>query len=173
MAEIEAEVHAQINDFASRGLRCIGVARAEDPEAQHWIMSGLLPLFDPPREDTKETIETALRMGVRVKMITGDQLAIAQETARRLGMGSEKIYTAVAFNKAEQEELARERTEGVKHHRIDGDISPFHKMIEDSDGFAQVCFSAFSLRCSQHIRCFPKPSSRLCDVCKWKNTTLV
>lgn len=44
------------------------------------------------REDTKETIETALRMGVRVKMITGDQLAIAQETARRLGMGSEKIY---------------------------------------------------------------------------------
>lgn len=49
------------------------------------------------REDTKETIETALKMGVRVKMITGDQLAIAQETARRLGMGSEKIYPFVSL----------------------------------------------------------------------------
>lgn len=49
------------------------------------------------REDTKETIETALKMGVRVKMITGDQLAIAQETARRLGMGSEKMYFLTCF----------------------------------------------------------------------------
>jgi magnesium-transporting ATPase (P-type) len=156
-------------------LRCIGVARCDDPDASDkWVFEGLLPLFDPPREDTKETIETALRMGVRVKMITGDQLAIAQETARRLGMGSEKIYpsspsfspsllsslpplytssthtcdvlllyfnyTAAAFAKAEQEELERERLEGVKHHTVGGvrEISPFHKMIEESDGFAQV-----------------------------------
>eukprot|EP00026_Physarum_polycephalum_P001490 Phypoly_transcript_01492.p1 GENE.Phypoly_transcript_01492~~Phypoly_transcript_01492.p1 ORF type:complete len:1043 (+),score=172.20 Phypoly_transcript_01492:156-3284(+) len=135
--EIDEEVHRQINDFALRGLRCIGVARAEDPEGKQWVFEGLLPLFDPPREDTKETIETALRMGVRVKMITGDQLAIAQETARRLGMGSEKIHTAAAFAKAEKEELQRERTEGVTHHTV-GQKSEFHQMIEDADGFAQV-----------------------------------
>lgn len=92
MKEIEDDIHRQINEFAARGLRCIGVARADDEEGKQWVMEGLLPLFDPPREDTKETIETALSMGVKVKMITGDQLAIAQETARRLGMGSEKMY---------------------------------------------------------------------------------
>jgi H+-transporting ATPase len=50
--EIDEAVHKQINDFALRGLRCIGVARADDPEGQHWIFEGLLPLFDPPRHVT-------------------------------------------------------------------------------------------------------------------------
>ena len=48
----------------------------------------MLPLFDPPRHDTSETIARCLEKGIRVKMITGDQLAIGQETARQLGMGS-------------------------------------------------------------------------------------
>ena len=46
------------------------------------------PLFDPPREDAKATIATARQMGVKVKMVTGDALAIAQETAKKLGMGT-------------------------------------------------------------------------------------
>lgn len=49
---------------------------------------GLLPLFDPPRHDSAETIRHALSLGVNVKMITGDQLAIGKETSRRLGMGT-------------------------------------------------------------------------------------
>ncbi|CAK9178661.1 unnamed protein product [Ilex paraguariensis] len=51
-----------------------------------WEFVGILPLFDPPRHDSAETIQRALDRGVSVKMITGDQLAIAKETGRRLGM---------------------------------------------------------------------------------------
>jgi len=53
-----------------------------------WQFVGLLPLFDPPRHNSVETIRRALNLGVNVKMITGDQLAIGKESGRRLGMGS-------------------------------------------------------------------------------------
>ena len=53
-----------------------------------WQFLGVLPLFDPPREDAKATIETARAMGLSVKMVTGDALAIAIETAKKLGMGA-------------------------------------------------------------------------------------
>ena len=47
-------------------------------------MVGLIPMFDPPRVDSGETIRRAKEMGVDVKMITGDQLAIAKETCRQV-----------------------------------------------------------------------------------------
>ena len=53
-----------------------------------WQFAGVLPLFDPPRDQAKATIASARQMGVNVKMVTGDQMAIAQETARQLGMGA-------------------------------------------------------------------------------------
>ncbi|XP_052119349.1 calcium-transporting ATPase 3 isoform X1 [Arachis duranensis] len=49
------------------------------------MIQALLPLFDPPRHDSAETITRALNLGVNVKMITGDQLAISKKTGRRLG----------------------------------------------------------------------------------------
>ena len=64
-----------------RGFRSLGVAR---PDAQgQWQFLGVLPLFDPPREDSTATIATARQMGVNVKMVTGDQLAIARQGAGR------------------------------------------------------------------------------------------
>ncbi|GAM19113.1 hypothetical protein SAMD00019534_022880 [Acytostelium subglobosum LB1] len=78
----------EIENLAERGYRAIGVSHSYDaPHYKTWEFTGLIPLFDPPRHDTEDTIKRALEMGVRVKMITGDQLAIAKETARRLGMG--------------------------------------------------------------------------------------
>src|SRR6202453_3914101 len=75
-----------VNDFAARGFRALGVARAEgDGE---WRLLGVLPLFDPPREDAKATVATAAEMGVKIKMVTGDALAIAREMAKTLGMGA-------------------------------------------------------------------------------------
>jgi magnesium-transporting ATPase (P-type) len=48
---------------------------------------GILPLFDPPREDSAETIAQAQAHGIQVKMVTGDNLAIAREIAGKLGLG--------------------------------------------------------------------------------------
>ena len=117
-AAIKPSVQKAINDFAGRGFRSLGVARA-DQDGQ-WRFLGVLPLFDPPRDDAKATIATALKMGVKVKMVTGDQLAIAQETAKKLGMGS-NILDASSLG-----ELKQDAPSAV----IDS--------IEKADGFAQV-----------------------------------
>ncbi|MGO9941895.1 MAG: plasma-membrane proton-efflux P-type ATPase, partial [Rhodoblastus sp.] len=84
--QVKSAVEKAVNDFAARGFRSLGVARAEGDGS--WQFLGVLPLFDPPRDDAKATIATAQQMGVKVKMVTGDALAIAQETAKKLGMGT-------------------------------------------------------------------------------------
>ena len=84
--EVKPAVEKAVNEFAGRGFRSLGVARAD--QENQWQFVGVLPMFDPPREQAKATIASAVQMGVKVKMVTGDQLAIAQETARQLGMGT-------------------------------------------------------------------------------------
>jgi H+-transporting ATPase len=111
-------VDKAVNDFAARGFRALGVARAEEDGT--WRCLGVLPLFDPPRTDAKETIATAAKMGVKIKMVTGDALAIARETAKALGMGS---------NILDGGELGDSKTEETPEAA---------KKIEDADGFAQV-----------------------------------
>jgi H+-transporting ATPase len=78
---VEADVHA----LGTRGIRSLAVARTN--EQDQWQFLGLLTFLDPPRPDTKQTIEDANKYGVAVKMITGDHLLIARETARVLEMG--------------------------------------------------------------------------------------
>ncbi len=116
--QVKPAVEKAVNEFAARGFRSLGVARAEG-EGQ-WQFVGVLPLFDPPREDAKATIATALAMGVKVKMVTGDALAIAQETAKKLDMGT-NILDASGLGDSKKQETT-EMTES----------------IEKADGFAQV-----------------------------------
>ena len=68
-------------------------------DADNWQFVGLVPLWDPPRHDTKETIERCLEKGISVKMVTGDQLLIGKEVARQLGMGT-NMYTTDVLIKA-------------------------------------------------------------------------
>ena len=68
--QVHAAVDKAVNEFAARGFRSLGVARAD--EQGTWRFLGVLPLFDPPREDSKATIATARQMGVKVKMVTGE-----------------------------------------------------------------------------------------------------
>ena len=74
-----------VTSFGARGIRCLAVARTDDNG--EWKMLGLLTFLDPPRHDTKDTIHRAMSYGVEVKMITGDHLLIAMETARMLELG--------------------------------------------------------------------------------------
>lgn len=116
--KIKKAVEKAVDEFAARGFRSLGVAR-DDGDGK-WQFIGVLPLFDPPREDAKETIATALSMGVSIKMVTGDALAIAKETAKKLNMGAD-ILDAESLGDSKKEE-----TDAVS------------KSIEDADGFAQV-----------------------------------
>ncbi len=116
--QIKPAVDKAVNEFAARGFRSLGVARAEG-EGQ-WQFVGVLPLFDPPREDAKATIKTAGEMGVKIKMVTGDALAIAKETAQKLDMGT-NILDASSLGDSKKKETA--------------EVSD---SIEKADGFAQV-----------------------------------
>lgn len=115
---VKTEVDKAVNEFASRGFRSLGVAR--DEGSGSWQFVGVLPLFDPPREDAKETIATALTMGVKIKMVTGDALAIAIETAQKLDMGANTL-DASSLGDADIVESAA-----------------VAESIEKADGFAQV-----------------------------------
>ncbi|CAG7850029.1 Plasma membrane ATPase 1; AltName: Full=Proton pump 1 [Serendipita indica DSM 11827] len=127
-AEIEDQLERDVEEYANRGLRTLAVAYEElegdNPEADGngFELIGLLTIFDPPRADTKETIDNALALGVKVKMVTGDQLAIAKETGRRLGLG-DHMYPAKVLKEGPPP--------GGKHMSLE-------EMILDADGFAGV-----------------------------------
>ena len=116
--EVKPAVEKAVNGFAARGFRSLGVARA-DQEGK-WRFVGVLPLFDPPRPQAKATIASASQLGVSIKMVTGDQMAIARETARQLGLGS-SILDASGLGDTKRHETAQSA-----------------EAIEKADGFAQV-----------------------------------
>ncbi|XP_021899224.1 ATPase 8, plasma membrane-type [Carica papaya] len=127
--ETRKKAHEVIDNYAQRGLRSLGVAQQTIPEktkessGSPWEFVGLLPLFDPPRHDSAETIKRALDLGVNVKMITGDQLAIGKETGRRLGMGTNMYPSSSLLGESKDESIA-----GL----------PVDELIEKADGFAGV-----------------------------------
>ncbi|UCF91973.1 MAG: plasma-membrane proton-efflux P-type ATPase, partial [Desulfobacterales bacterium] len=110
-----------IGDFAAKGYRSLGVARTA--EAGDWLFLGILPLYDPPREDSAETISQARRHGIAAKMVTGDNLAIAGEIAGQLGLGK-TVYAADKLLQSNQEAT-----------RMASDTA---EKVEQADGFAQV-----------------------------------
>ncbi|XP_039159225.1 ATPase 9, plasma membrane-type isoform X1 [Eucalyptus grandis] len=127
--DVKKKVHDIIDKFADRGLRSLAVAKQTVPEktkdsaGEPWQFVGLLPLFDPPRHDSAETIRRALNLGVNVKMITGDQLAIGKETGRRLGMGTNMYPSSSLLGQHKDESIA---------------ALPIDELIEKADGFAGV-----------------------------------
>lgn len=104
-------------EFARRGFRSLGVAYKKNDG--DWILLGLLSMFDPPREDTAQTIIEAGHLGVPVKMLTGDAIAIAKETCKMLSLGT-KVYNS----------------ERLIHGGLAGSVQ--HDFVERADGFAEV-----------------------------------
>lgn len=111
--EIKDRVLSDIDSFASRGYRSLGISQSDD--GKFWTMVGLIPMFDPPRDDTKETIEKIKSLGIEIRMITGDQVAIAKETARMIGIG-----------------------DNIVNAKMTGAEAFSEKAVMEHDGFAQV-----------------------------------
>ncbi|RAL09145.1 putative plasma membrane H(+)ATPase [Aspergillus homomorphus CBS 101889] len=115
--EVAALYKAKAQDFAHRGFRSLGVAVQK--EGEDWQLLGMLSMFDPPREDTATTISEAQALGISVKMLTGDAIAIAKETCKMLALGT-KVYNS--------DRLIHGGLSGV----MAGDL------VEKADGFAEV-----------------------------------
>jgi H+-transporting ATPase len=119
--DLADKVNTKVDEFARQGSRTLGVARADDKLTWHFL--GILPLSDPPREDSADTIQRAGEHGISVKMITGDNLAIAREIASQLHLGPD-IHVANEFFGEDPNQCS---------------ISPKQaEQVEVADGFAQV-----------------------------------
>jgi H+-transporting ATPase len=107
-----AEMDAKLS---KSGYKTLGVC-VRIGEGNSFRFVGILPMLDPPRHDTAQTIKNLKNAGIKVKMITGDHLNIAKETAKLIGMG-------INMHKGEEiRESSQIRDE----------------MILAADGFAQV-----------------------------------
>jgi len=84
-------VEKKIEEFANKGFRTLGVGYKKCSEEKYHFV-GLIPLYDPPRVDSKDTILEANKNGVEVKMVTGDNIAVAKYISKVLGIG-ENVYS--------------------------------------------------------------------------------
>ncbi|OQE19447.1 hypothetical protein PENSTE_c015G04859 [Penicillium steckii] len=115
--EVADMYKAKAQEFAHRGFRSLGVAVQK--EGEEWTLLGMLPMFDPPREDTAQTISEAQNLGISVKMLTGDAIAIAKETCKMLALGT-KVYNS----------------DKLIHGGLSGAMAG--DLVEKADGFAEV-----------------------------------
>ncbi|HEX2842518.1 plasma-membrane proton-efflux P-type ATPase [Hyphomicrobium sp.] len=110
-----------VDIFAAKGFRTLGVA--ETDASGTWKLLGIVSMSDPPRPDSKATIGMAESLGISVKMVTGDNVAIASQIAGQLGLGTH-IQPASELLSAS---IAK-----------DGVTPALAEAIEKADGFAQV-----------------------------------
>ena len=84
----KSEAYEMVDSFAQKGFRTLGVAyKSCGEDLYHFV--GLIPLFDPPREDSKEAIAEANAKGVAVKMVTGDNISVAKYISGILDIGQD------------------------------------------------------------------------------------
>ncbi|MFZ0510282.1 MAG: plasma-membrane proton-efflux P-type ATPase [Candidatus Nitrosopolaris sp.] len=117
--EIASKVQASVDTRANQGYRSLGVAKTDT--TGNWEFAGIISLSDPPREDSEETIKTAQSMGVDVKMITGDHIAIAKEICKQVNLGTNILEASSILDR-------KEESNKIEVERI----------VENADGFAQV-----------------------------------
>ncbi|MEN6621828.1 MAG: plasma-membrane proton-efflux P-type ATPase [Smithella sp.] len=119
-------INDRVEALSRKGWRVLGVARSEGSDMSDLHFLGLLPLEDPPRKDSRAMIEGMKQLGIKVKMLTGDNLAIAREIARQVSVGNKIIRMPELKNLNETEQIAAlEQNDGVaeiypedKHHII-------------------------------------------------------
>lgn len=118
--EVENAYKTKVAEFATRGFRSLGVCRKF--EGGHWEILGIMPCSDPPRHDTARTVNEAKRLGLSIKMLTGDAVGIARETSRQLGLGT-NIYNAERLGLGGGGDMPG---------------SEVYDFVEAADGFAEV-----------------------------------
>lgn len=103
------------DSFAKKGYRVLGVAKTNNNGK--WQYVGLFGLYDPPREDSAQTIKTAESMGLDIKMMTGDHSAIAKQVAKEVNLGTKIIIPEDFMDKPDRKAK---------------------KIVQETDGFAEV-----------------------------------
>jgi len=120
--EKEKIIMEDVEKLADKGYRTLGVAEKRNDK---WRFLGLIPLFDPPRNDTKETLKQIKDMGVKIKMVTGDHAAIAKELASNLNLGTNIISVGQLYKRSDT--LSRNRDRLIEKANGFSEVFPEHK----------------------------------------------
>ncbi len=115
-----------VDDFAAEGYRALGVGIKKEEE-QDWTFLGILSLFDPPREDSAETIARAKKYGVHIKMVTGDNLSIARQIAGKLNLGTNILKSDILPVSGQQKNISADIGEAVEQAEGFAEVFPEHK----------------------------------------------
>jgi len=124
---IQAKIQERYEQWSAQGYRVLGVAvksvgTQENPfskkDETDMAFAGFLLFFDPPKDGVQETIQTLAKLGVQLKVITGDNKLVAYHTGQVVGLGTGKVLTG--------SELADMRDEALWH------------AVEETSIFAEV-----------------------------------
>jgi len=125
------EVTKKIDELGEKGFRTLGVAKKTNDK---WKYLGLLPLLDPPREDSAEVIKQAQDHGIDIRMVTGDHTAIAKQVSKQLNLKTNIIQAKQFFEQEEHEEEERQE----KHEKRGKKSAERNEKFMKADGFAEV-----------------------------------
>jgi len=115
--ESRQKISETVEELSQKGYRTLAVAKSQSGDTVSLGFVGLFSLADPIRPDSKDMIEEAKELGVKVKMLTGDNIHIAKEIAHQASIGAQIIRMADLKNLSEAEQARK---------------------IEESDGFAEI-----------------------------------
>jgi Mg2+-importing ATPase len=100
--------------WSAQGYRVLGVAVKSVSGQVHpfsktgetdMAFAGFLLFFDPPKEDVQKTIQALEKLGVRLKVITGDNKLVARQTGQAVGLGDAKVLTGAELDDLRDEAL--------------------------------------------------------------------
>ncbi len=97
----QQQIQQRFAEWSEQGFRVLGVAIREMPiqadysrDDEHDMMFvGFLLFFDPPKPYVQETIADLSRLGVQLKIITGDNKLVALHTAKAVGLSVTGVLT--------------------------------------------------------------------------------
>lgn len=118
--EDKEKIIKQNNEYSREAVRVLGCAYNNDG-GEDFIFLGMVGMIDPPRDGVAEAIKECKGGGIRVIMITGDNINTAKAIAEKIGLGGNAM-TGEEFDQCEDKILA------VKQTNIFARVSPLHKV---------------------------------------------
>ena len=107
IASVQKKIQEHFEAFSNDGFRTIGIAykdlSSESPiskdDEKDMTFLGFLTLFDPPKENISDTIDKLKKLGVSLKVITGDNHLVAASISKKMGLSDTKILTGPEIHK--------------------------------------------------------------------------
>ncbi|MCF8234246.1 MAG: plasma-membrane proton-efflux P-type ATPase [Bacteroidales bacterium] len=117
--ELKKKVIDKVDELGEEGYRSLGVARKK--KDGKWQYLGLLPLLDPPREDSADVVKDAQNHGIDIRMVTGDHKAIGRKVAGQIGLEADIVSAGEYFGNDEQKKKDIQQIKGF------AEVTPEHK----------------------------------------------